>query len=67
MMLDEYSIEQRAAQIFDARTKEYFSEVLSRYAAGNYPVVDSRVRRIFIVDNEDELGKLTQYQTASAA
>jgi len=35
-MLDEYSIEQRAAQIFDARTKEYFSEVLSCYAAGNY-------------------------------
>lgn len=28
-MLDEYSIEQRAAHIFDARTKEYFSEVLS--------------------------------------
>lgn len=35
-MLDEYSIEQRAMQIFDARTKEYFSEVLSCYAAGNY-------------------------------
>lgn len=35
-MLDEYSIEQRASQIFDARTKEYFSEVLSCYAAGNY-------------------------------
>lgn len=35
-MLDEYSIEQRATQIFDARTKEYFSEVLSSYAAGNY-------------------------------
>ncbi len=35
-MLDEYSIEQRAGQIFDARTKEYFSEVLSCYAAGNY-------------------------------
>jgi hypothetical protein len=35
MMLDEYSIEQRATQIFDARTKEYFSEVLSclTYAA----------------------------------
>ncbi len=29
-MLDEYSIEQRATQIFDARSKEYFSEVLSR-------------------------------------
>lgn len=35
-MLDEYSIEQRAAQIFDARTKEYFSEVLSCYTAGNH-------------------------------
>ncbi|MTI73899.1 MAG: hypothetical protein FH747_09625 [Stenotrophomonas sp.] len=35
-MLDEYSIEQRATQIFDARSKEYFSEVLSCYAAGNY-------------------------------
>ncbi len=35
-MRDEYSIEQRAAQIFDTRTKEYFSEVLSCYAAGNY-------------------------------
>lgn len=35
-MLDEYSIEQRATQIFDARTKEYFSEVLSCYAAGSY-------------------------------
>lgn len=35
-MLDEYSIEQRATQIFDARTKEYFSEVLSCYTAGNY-------------------------------
>lgn len=35
-MLDEYSIEQRATQIFDARTKEYFSEVLSCYAGGNY-------------------------------
>lgn len=35
-MLDEYSIEQRAAHIFDARTKEYFSEVLSCYAAGSY-------------------------------
>ncbi|MFN7883432.1 MAG: hypothetical protein ACK5PF_10530 [bacterium] len=34
-MLDEYSIEQRATQIFDARSKEYFSEVLSWYAAGN--------------------------------
>jgi hypothetical protein len=36
MMLDEYSIEQRATQIFDTRTKDYFSEVLSCYAAGNY-------------------------------
>lgn len=35
-MLDEYSIEQRASQIFDARTKEYFAEVLSCYASGNY-------------------------------
>lgn len=35
-MLDEYSIEQRASQIFDARTKEYFSEVLSCYMAGNH-------------------------------
>jgi hypothetical protein len=39
-MLDEYSIEQRATQIFDARSKEYLSEVLSCRAAGNYrPVV----------------------------
>lgn len=35
-MLDEYSLEQRATQIFDARSKEYFSEVISCYAAGNY-------------------------------
>ena len=35
-MLDEYSIEQRASQIFDARNREYFSEVLSCDAAGNY-------------------------------
>ena len=35
-MLDEYSIEQRATQIFDARSREYFSEVLSCYAAGNH-------------------------------
>lgn len=35
-MLDEYSIEQRAMQIFDARSKEYFSEVLSCYSAGNH-------------------------------
>jgi hypothetical protein len=35
-MLDEYSIEQRATKIFDTRTKEYFSEVLSCYTAGNY-------------------------------
>ncbi|HEY3431390.1 MAG TPA: hypothetical protein VGK09_02470 [Rhodocyclaceae bacterium] len=35
-MLDEYSIEQRATQIFDARSKEYFSEVLSCYSAGNH-------------------------------
>ena len=35
-MLDEYSIEQRASQIFDARSREYFSEVLSCYTSGNY-------------------------------
>lgn len=35
-MLDEYSIEERATHIFDARSKEYFAEVLSCYAAGNY-------------------------------
>ena len=35
-MLDEYSIEQRSTQIFDARSKEYFSEVLSCYSAGNH-------------------------------
>lgn len=35
-MLNEYSIEQRATNIFDARTKEYFAEVLSCYAAGSY-------------------------------
>lgn len=35
-MPDEYSIEHRATQIFDARTREYFSEVLSCYAAGNF-------------------------------
>ena len=35
-MLDEYSIEQRATQIFDARSREYFSEVLSCYTAGNF-------------------------------
>ncbi|NMQ19153.1 hypothetical protein E4P82_08035 [Candidatus Competibacter phosphatis] len=35
-MLDEYSIEQGATQIFDARSKEYFSEVLNCYAAGDY-------------------------------
>lgn len=35
-MLDEYSIEQRASQIFDARSREYFSEVLSCYTAGKY-------------------------------
>lgn len=34
--MDEYSIEQRVMQIFDARSKDYFSEVLSCYAAGNY-------------------------------
>lgn len=35
-ILDEYSIEQRASQIFDARSKEYFAEVLSCYISGNY-------------------------------
>lgn len=30
-MLEEYSIEQRASQIFDARNREYLSEVLSCY------------------------------------
>ena len=35
-MLDEYSIEQRASQIFDARSREFFSEVLSCYTAGKY-------------------------------
>lgn len=35
-MLDEYSIEQRATQIFEARSREYFSEVLGCYTAGNY-------------------------------
>lgn len=36
IMLDEYSIEQRASHIFDARSKEYFAEVLSCYTSGNY-------------------------------
>ncbi len=35
-MLDEYSIEQRATQIFDAPSKEYPSEALNCFAAGNY-------------------------------
>lgn len=35
-MQDEYSIETRTSKIFDAKTKEYFSEVLSCYIAGNY-------------------------------
>jgi hypothetical protein len=35
-MLDEYSVEQRAGQIFDVRSREYFSEVLSCYTSGNY-------------------------------
>jgi hypothetical protein len=35
-MFDEYSIEQRATQITHPKTKEYFSEVLSSYSAGNY-------------------------------
>jgi len=36
VMFDEYSLEQRATRIFDARSKEYFTEVLSCYVAGNY-------------------------------
>lgn len=36
ILFDEYSIEQRATQIFDSRTKEYFVEVHSSYLAGNY-------------------------------
>ena len=35
-MLGEYSIEQRATQIFDAPSKEYPSEALSCFAVGNY-------------------------------
>lgn len=35
-MLDEYSIEQRATQIFDSRSRDYFSEVLSCYSSGSY-------------------------------
>lgn len=35
-MLDEYSIEQRATQIFDPRSRDYFSEVLSCYSSGSY-------------------------------
>lgn len=35
-MLNEYSIEQRATQIFDASSKEYSSEALSCFAVGNY-------------------------------
>lgn len=35
-MFDEYSLEQRATRIFDIRSKEYFTEVLSCYVAGNY-------------------------------
>jgi len=36
MMLDEYSIEQRATQISNARSKKYFFEVLSFYVASNH-------------------------------
>lgn len=35
-MLDEYSIKQRATQIFDVCSKEYFFEVLSCYSADNH-------------------------------
>ena len=36
MTIDEYSIEARAAGIYDARTREYFTEVRGGYEAGNY-------------------------------
>jgi hypothetical protein len=36
MTIDEYSIEVRAAGIYDARTREYFAEVRGGYEAGNY-------------------------------
>ncbi|MDZ7854183.1 MAG: hypothetical protein U5L98_16495 [Halomonas sp.] len=36
MIRDEYSIETRAAEIFDHRTKEYFREVVSSYQQGNW-------------------------------
>lgn len=36
MTIDEYSIEARAARIYDARTSEYFAEVRGGYEAGNY-------------------------------
>ena len=34
--MDEFSIETRAQNIFDRKTKEYFSEVLSSYQHGNF-------------------------------
>lgn len=41
-MLGEYSIEQHTTNIFDTRTKRYFSEVLNCYAAGSYHPSDKR-------------------------
>lgn len=35
-MKDEYSIERRMDNIFDTRSKDYFSEVMSCYNGGNY-------------------------------
>jgi len=39
MLMDEFSIETRAQNIFDRKTKEYFSEVLSSYQHGNFLVI----------------------------
>ena len=36
MIRDEYSIETRAAEIFDHRTRDYFREVVSSYQQGNW-------------------------------
>jgi hypothetical protein len=63
-MLDEYSIEQHAKQIFDARTKECFSVVFSCYAAGNYSStasVDHRERRAPVLEIKTET-ELTEYR-----
>ena len=49
-MLDEYSIEQRASQIFDARSREYFSEVLSCYTAGKYRSAVVMLRSVVVCD-----------------